>query len=87
MPEFFSIVWDWFWIPVLIWIVIFQIRHAWNERQAEKLFVNRAKEHAKERERFYEESILESREKIKNLEADVERLEEIVRDLERKNNS
>ena len=87
MPEFFSIVWDWLWIPLLIWVIYGVIKHNLDEIKAGKLFEERAKEHAKERERFYENTILESKEKIRNLEVDVERLEEIVRDLERKNNS
>ena len=87
MPEFFSIVWDWLWIPLLIWVIYGVIKHNLDEKKAGKLFEERAKEHAKERERFYEDTILESKEKIRNLEADVERLEDIIRELERKNNS
>lgn len=82
MPEFFSILWDWLWIPLLIWVIYGVIKHNLDERKAGKLFEQRAKEHAKEREELYQDTILQSKEKIKQLENNVERLENIIKELE-----
>ena len=82
MPEFFSIIWEWFWIVLAIGFIVWTMKVYFNEKEIKERDERVKKFEAEKRTTHIETKLIEAEGRIRELELENKLLRVRIRELE-----